>query len=88
MICAPSTFNWLLAKLQTRVKSRRQRVLTVGKRARGGVRDGGEGGVRLEEVSEILCALHPQLVVAQTANESQKSRRQRVAIRQNHPKST
>ena len=37
----------------------------------GGILDGGEGGVRLEEVREDLCALHPQLVVAQTANKGQ-----------------
>ena len=37
----------------------------------GGILDGGEGGVRLEEVREDLCALHIQLVGAQTANKGQ-----------------
>ena len=33
MICAPSDFNWLPAKLQTGPKSECQRLLTVGIRA-------------------------------------------------------
>ena len=37
----------------------------------GGILDGGEGGVCLEEVREDLCALHLQLVGAQTANKGQ-----------------
>ena len=42
-------------------------MLTVGKRAGGGIPDRGEGGVRLEEVGDDLGALHLQLVGAQTA---------------------
>ena len=48
----------------------RQRVLTVGKPAKGSVLDGGEGGVRLQEVGDDLCTLRLQDVTAQTAIES------------------
>ena len=49
-----------------------QRVLTAGRRARGAVLDGGQGGICLEEVSHNLCALHLQVVSTQPANESQR----------------
>ena len=51
------------------------RVLAVDSRkwADGGVPDGGEGGIRLEEVGDDLCALRLHLIAAQTANEG-KSR--------------
>ena len=42
------------------------------RRARGGILDGGEGGICLEEVSHNLCALHLQVVSIQAANESRK----------------
>ena len=45
-----------------------QRLLTVGKWASGGAPDGCEGGIRLQEVSDDICAHHLQLVVAQTAS--------------------
>ena len=47
-------------------------VLTAGRRARGAVPDGGQGGIRFEEVSHNLCALHLHLFPPDTANESQK----------------
>ena len=48
-----------------------QWLLTVGMEACGGVLDGGEGGVHLQEVGDDLCALRLQLVARQTANERQ-----------------
>ena len=48
----------------------RQGVLTAGRRARGSILDGGQGGIRLEEVSHNLCTLHLQVVTTQPANES------------------
>ena len=47
-----------------------QRLLTVEKQAIGGIPDGSEGGIRLEEVGDDLGALHLKLVTAQTANKS------------------
>ena len=35
----------------------------------GSVLDGGEGGVRLQEVGDDLSTLHFQVVAAETANE-------------------
>ena len=69
---APSGPTPLPSNLQTGVKRTRQRVLTAGRRARGAVLDGGQGGIRLEEVSHNLCALHLQVVSTQPANESQR----------------
>ena len=46
-------------------------MLTVSRRVRGGIPDGGEGSIRLEEVSHNLCTLHLQLVTTQAANGSQ-----------------
>ena len=37
----------------------------------GGILDGGEGGIRLEEVGDDLRSLHLQIVAAQTANSGQ-----------------
>ena len=36
-----------------------------------GILDRGEGGVRLQKVSNDLCALHLQLVAAQTASKNE-----------------
>ena len=38
-------------------------------RGMGGILDGGEGSIRLQEVGDDLCALRLQLVATQTANE-------------------
>ena len=46
-------------------------MLTVGKQAIGGVLDGGEGGICLEEVNDDLRTFHLQIVAAQTANSGQ-----------------
>ena len=46
-----------------------QRLLTVRNGAGGGVHDGGEGGVRLQEVGDDLGALHLELVAADAENE-------------------
>ena len=72
MIFAPLTPSRLPPMLQMRIKQRCQGVLTAGRRARGAVLDGGQGGIRLEEVSHNLCALHLQVVSTQPANESQR----------------
>ena len=76
IIFAPSTFRPLLPKLQTGVEWTRQGVLTVSKRVRGGIGipDGGEGSIRLEEVSHNLCALHLQLVTTQAAKRESNGR--------------
>ena len=47
-------------------------MLTAGRRARDAVPAGGQGGIRFEEVSHNLCALHLQVVSTQAANKSQK----------------
>ena len=72
MIFAPSTSSWLPPMLQMRIKQRCQGVLTAGRRARGAVPDGGQGGIRFEEVSHNPCALHLQHLSTQAANENQK----------------
>ena len=69
MICAPSTSNSLPPKLRTRTESGCQRLLTVGKRARGGVLERCEGIVRLEALGERLCALRTDTVLLETASE-------------------
>ena len=70
MIWAPSTFSALPPKLQTRVKSVCQRLLTVGKASIRGVLERGECFVLLQSASEVLSGLSVELVELKTANES------------------
>ena len=56
-------------------------LLTVGRRAFGGIPDGGESGVRLQEVGDDLGALHLQLVAAETF----EKKRQRLLLQQCMP---
>ena len=56
-----------------------QRLLTVEKTACGGAPERGDRRVRLEEVGHDLCALHPELVPADTASEGSKGARQNAS---------
>ena len=60
-------------------KSECQRLLTVEKTACGGAPERGDRRVRLEEVGHDLCALHPELVPADTASEGSKGARQNAS---------
>ena len=61
----------MLSKLQPGVDSRRQRLLTVGKRTFGRVLEGLERCVLFESASKILSGLGIELVGPETANEGQ-----------------
>ena len=68
---APSEPTLLSHRLRTQSRSNCQRLLTVGIDACGGVLDVGEGRVDLEHVGDVLCTLCTELVVVETASESQ-----------------
>ena len=53
----PSVPSELLRKLQSRVRSGRQGLLTVGERVYSNVLEGGEGGVALEPLRNVLGSL-------------------------------
>ena len=71
MICAPSTFNWLAPKLQTRTEAECQRLLTVGNRACGGVHERLERRVRLEGLCQVLGTVLADPIGLKAANKSQ-----------------
>ena len=70
MILAPSTFRPFEPKLQTGIKHKCQRLLTVETEAWGGVLERLEGFVRLETLCQRLCALGTDAIVEEAANKS------------------
>ena len=71
MYFAPSSPSLLTERLQTGVKRTRQRALTTGKRACGGVLEGREGRVLLQALGKVLGGLRVELVGAEAVNGSQ-----------------
>ena len=65
---APSTSSELFSRLQKRVESECQRLLTVGIEVRGGVLEVLEDRVRLEGLSQHLCTIWADVIERQTAN--------------------
>ena len=54
-------------------------AIDSGNRARGGAPESGDRRVRLEEVGHDLCALHPELVPADSASEGSMGARQNAS---------
>ena len=71
MYFAPSAPSSLPHNLPTGVKGRRQRALTTGKRACGGVLEGREGRVLLQALRKMLGGLGIESVVAEAVKQGQ-----------------
>ena len=68
---APSLPTSLLWRLQTRVKQRCQRLLTVGKWVCGNVLKRFERCIDLERLCDVACTFIFQLIIVETANAGQ-----------------